>query len=162
MKTFLTVAALATTIALSWTAVAATSDDPMAEMKNCAVCKVMMEKPDLMESMTWECHKVDAGMLCLMSVPKDMKKTYDEIHQKMMENVKAVKAAVALGKEVELCHFCTAMGDLEKAGAKSETIETKTGSIHLVTAADPAVVAKIHAHADEAIAQQKAMESGQQ
>lgn len=160
MKARLLAAALATA-AVSSLAYAVADDDPMADMKKCAVCKVMVESPGLMESMTWECHKVDAGMLCLAAVPKDMKKQYDEVHKKMMENVEHVKAESAAGRDVELCHFCSSMGDLEKAGAKAETVDTATGSIYLLTAREPALVAKIHAHADEAIGQQKAMESGQ-
>jgi hypothetical protein len=160
MKAYLSLAALLAA-AVSSLAYAAAGDDPMAEMKKCAVCKVMVESPELMESMTWECHKVDAGMLCLATVPKDKKKLYDEIHKKMMANVEHVKAEQAAGRDVELCHFCSAMGELEKSGAKEETVDTATGSIYLVTATDPALVAKIHAHADQAIAQQKAMESAQ-
>jgi hypothetical protein len=162
MKAVFTFSALTLALAASWAAYAATADEALDEMKHCAVCKVMMEKPELMESMTWECHKVDAGMLCLATVPKAMKKTYDEVHKKMMENVEHVKAEAAAGRDVELCHFCSAMGALEKAGAKEETIDTATGSVYLVTATDPNVVAKIHAHADEAIAQQEAMKSAQQ
>jgi hypothetical protein len=155
-------AALVAAAVSSLAAYAATSDDAMADMKKCAVCKVMVENPDLMASMTWECHKVDAGMVCLASVPKDKKKLYDEVHKKMMANVEHVKAEKAAGHDVELCHFCSAMGELEKAGAKEETVDTATGSIYLVTATDPALVAKIHAHADMAIAHQKMIERGQQ
>jgi hypothetical protein len=80
----------------------------------------------------------------------------------MMEKVEQVKAESAAGRDVELCHFCSAMGDLEQAGAKAETVDTATGSIYLLTSTDPTVVAKIHSHAEEAIAQQKEMETSQQ
>jgi hypothetical protein len=129
MKAVLAISALTLALAASWAAYAASADEAVAEMKNCAVCKLMTESPGLMENMTWECHKVDAGMLCLASVPKDMKKQYDEVHKKMMEKVEQVKAESAAGRDVELCHFCSAMGDLEQAGAKAETVDTATGSI---------------------------------
>jgi hypothetical protein len=161
MKSRLFLAAILTA-AVSSLVYAAAGDDAIAEMKKCAVCKVIVENPKLIENMTWECHKVDAGMLCVAAVPKDMKKEYDDVHKKMMETVEHVKTEAAAGRDAELCHFCDGMGELQKAGAKEENIDTATGSIYLVTATDPSLVAKIHAHADQAIAQQKAMESAQQ
>jgi hypothetical protein len=161
MKALLSAAA-ASLVAASSLAIAATADQAMEEMKKCAVCKVIAEDPDLMESMTWECHKVESGMLCLMTVPKDKKEKFDEVHKKMKENIAKVKADQAAGKEAELCSFCKGMGELEQAGAKSESVDTKTGEIYMVTATDPALIAKIHAHADQAIAEQKEMEAAHQ
>ena len=157
MKAMLSVVALVATAAASL-AIAATAEDAQEQMKKCAVCKFLAEAPDLMATMTWECHKVDAGMLCLATVPKEKKKQYDEIHKKMMATVEKIKSDAAAGRDIELCSFCTSMGELEKAGAKEETVDTATGSVYLVTSADPAVVAKIHAQADKAIAEQEAMQ----
>jgi hypothetical protein len=47
------------------------------------------------------------------------------------------------------------MGELAQAKAKEQHIETQMGAIHLMTSNDPAIVAKIHAVADKAIAEQK-------
>jgi hypothetical protein len=75
----------------------------------------------------------------------------------MMQVIEQVKADTQQGKEVELCSFCHAMGDLSKMNAKMQHIETQTGAIHLCTSDDPAIVKKIHAFADKAIAEQKKM-----
>jgi hypothetical protein len=162
MKAILSLSALAVAAAASLAWAATSADQFQEEMKKCTVCKIMVEEPGLMESMTWECHKIGAGMLCVASVPKDKKETYDAVHKKMMEAVAQVTADKAAGKTVDLCGFCKSMGELEQAGAKSETIDTKTGSIYLVTSTDPAILAKIHAQADHAIAEQEAMERDQQ
>jgi hypothetical protein len=160
MKARTSVAALFLAAASSL-AFAATADEAVEEMKKCDVCKVMAADPELMQSMTWECHKIDAGMICVSTVPKENKGKYDAIQAKMEASVAQVKADHAAGKEVHLCSFCQGVGELEQAGAKEETVETQTGSVFLVTAADPAVVSKIHTHADQAIAQMKAMETAQ-
>ena len=52
------------------------------------------------------------------------------------------------------------MSELIKSGAKKQDINTATGGICLVTSNDPAVVQKIHALADKAIAEQEEMQKG--
>ena len=149
------------TLSASFTAVAfaqAPDEAQLAEMKKCAVCQVMAQHPEIMEHMTWETHKIDNGMLCLATVPKEQAKEFASLHAKMMQNVAKVKADLKQGKEVELCSFCRAMADLEKAGAKQQVIDTATGAISLVTSTDPEVVKQIHAQADEVIAEQKKLQ----
>src|SRR5262245_36090360 len=136
-------------------------DNMLAEMQKCAVCKYMAAKPELLKDMIWETHKIDNGMLCLTSVPKEMKKQFVEVSDKMMQAIEQVKAEQKQGKSVELCSFCVAMGDLMKLPTKQQHIETATGAIHLVTSDDPTVVKKIHAVADKAIAEQKKMQEQQ-
>jgi hypothetical protein len=127
----------------------------MAEMKKCDVCKNLAEKPELMKSMTWETHKIDNGMLSVTSAPRKMKKDLAEVSEKMHQAIEQVKADAKEGKDVHLCGFCSAMGELMKAGAKEQDITTTAGEIHLCTSDDPAVVKKIHEMADHAIAIQK-------
>lgn len=126
------------------------------EMEKCSVCK-SMAKPELMKHMTWETHKIENGMLCVASVPKEQKKEFDAAHQEMTKAIAAVTAAAQSGQKPELCGFCEGMGELTKAGAKQQEIATKTGAISLITSSDPAVLAKIHAQADKAIEMQKKM-----
>ena len=132
------------------------------EMKKCEVCKVMAEKPELMKEMTWETHKVENGMLCVAAVPKEQKKDFEAVHKKMMQNIAKVTADQKAGKKVQLCTFCVGMSDLMKAGAKQQEINTATGAISLITSNDPAIVEKIHAEADKAIAEQKKLQQHHQ
>src|SRR5262245_58581680 len=111
---------LATTLVLGlsacWTAAAygASPEEHMAEMKKCAVCSVMLEKPELMKDMTWETHKIENGMLSVASVPKELHKEFAAMHEKMMKNIEKVKADLQQGKAVQLCGFCQGMGELDK------------------------------------------------
>jgi hypothetical protein len=157
MKTVVTVAVLG--LAACWTALAVAEhhEDHLAEMKKCSVCKCLAEKPELMKDMIWETHKIDSGMLCVASVPKEQAKEFEAVQKEMMKNVEKVKADQQAGKPVELCAFCAGFGELEKAGAKHQEIKTATGGISLLTSNDPTVVAKIHEQADKAIAEQKKM-----
>lgn len=131
------------------------TDKIVAEMKKCAVCKNLADDPELMKNMNWETHKIANGMLSVSSVPKGMKKEFDEVSEKMHHAIEQVSADAKAGKQVDLCNFCSSMAELMKAGAKQQHIETSTGSIDLCTSDDPAVVTKIHEMADKAIAVQK-------
>jgi hypothetical protein len=148
-------------LAIVGTAIASSqsqSGDPRVEMQKCAVCKYLAEKPELMEKMTWETHKIDNGMISVASAPKEAKDEFHAVHEKMMQAVAKVKADQQQGKPVELCSYCESMSDLMKAGAKQENVDTATGTVCLVTSNDPAVVQKIHAAAEKAIADQRQME----
>jgi hypothetical protein len=136
-------------------------DNLLAEMQKCAVCKYMAENPELMKNMIWETHKIDKGMLCLTTVPKEMKKEFEAVSDKMMQAIEQVKTDQKQGKPVELCSFCVSMGELMKLPTKQQHIATATGAIHLVTSDDPAVVKKIHTMADKAIAEQTKMQEQQ-
>jgi hypothetical protein len=167
MKTIVSLAVIGLAVAWSSSAFGQVQQDTgqqknlQAEMEKCVVCKYIGENSELMREMTWETHKIDNGMLCLTTVPKELKKDFDAVSAKMMQAIEKVKADEEQGKEVELCHFCVAMGELMKLNAKQQHIETQTGAIHLCTSDDPAVVKKIHAMADKVIAEQKEMKEQQ-
>jgi hypothetical protein len=157
MKSFLTVAAVALVASLSSLASAASHDEDAmkAEMEKCAVCKNLAANPELMNAMTWETHKIDNGLLCVTTVPKEKKSEFDALNAKMKASIEQVKADEQQGKTPELCELCKEMSELTKAGAKEKEIALSNGSIHMLTSDDPAVVAKIHAHADKAMDMQK-------
>ncbi len=159
MKTLVATAVMELALACpAFAAAAAPADDAAAEMQKCAVCKVWAEKPDLMKAMTFETHKIDNGMLCVMNVPKEQKKEFDAVHAEMMKNIAKVMADEKAGKPVELCHFCQSMSKLTQAGAKQQNVGTSTGMILLVTSDNPQVVAQIHAQADKNVEEQKKMQ----
>jgi hypothetical protein len=156
MKTIVSLAAIGLAVGWSSAALAQNEEHSLAEeMQKCAVCKYMAENPELMKETTWETHKIDNGMLCLTTVPKEMKKEFDAVSAKMMQAIAKLEADPAKAKEAELCSFCQSMGELHKLHAKMQHIDTQTGAIHMVTSDDPATVKKIHAFADIAIAEQK-------
>jgi hypothetical protein len=163
MKTIVSLAVVG--LVVGWSSRAcgqATHDKMLAEMEKCAVCKHLAENPELMKVMNWETHKIDNGMLCLTTVPKEMKKEFDAVSAKMMQAIEKVKGDQKEGKPVELCSLCVTMGDLMHTTAKQQHIDVSTGAIHLCTSDDPGVVKMIHALADKAIANQKKMKEQQQ
>src|SRR3954465_15297911 len=156
MKALVSLAVLGLGVACSSSVFAEIDHEKMmAEMKKCAVCKNLAENPELMKNMSWETHKIENGMLSVTTSPKKMNKDLKAVSEKMHQAIEQVKADEKEGKEVHLCSFCSAMGELMKAGAKEQDIATKAGEIHLCTSDDPAVVKKIHEMADQAIAIQK-------
>ncbi len=157
MKILLTVAVLALTT--SWVTLASAEVDEamMAEMENCAVCKHLTDNPALLEQMTWETFKIDNGALCVTTAPKEMKGEFNALSEKMKSAMEQVKADKQAGKDVEVCELCSSMGAIMETGAKEKEIKTANGCIHMMTSDDPAVVQKIHANADQAIAMQKQM-----
>jgi hypothetical protein len=156
MKAAVSLVALGLVVVWSGAAFAADQTDKIvAEMKKCAVCKNLAEKPELLKNMGWETHKIDNGMLTLTTVPEDMKKDFDEVSEKMHRSIEQVTADAKQGKKVELCSFCSSMGELMKLGAKHQHIETKTGAVDMMTSDNPETVKKIHEVADKAIAMQK-------
>jgi hypothetical protein len=160
MKTLLTIATLALVASGAMSAVAASSEDAMmAEMEKCAVCKNLAANPELLENMTWETHKLDNGMMCVTTVSEEFKADFDSLNAKVKTSVEKVKADQQQGKAVPLCDLCADMGQITEAGAKEKEIKIPNGSIHMMTSDDPAVVEKIHANADKAIAMQKQMAS---
>ena len=132
----------------------AAQDDPWAEMEKCDICKTMAENKELMQNTTWESHKIDAGALFVMTVPKEMKKDFDACCEKMEAAIQKAES----GEKMELCGFCQSMGKLMQAGAKMEEVKTARGMIQLITSQDPAVVKMIHEHVDMAIEAQKQFE----
>jgi hypothetical protein len=151
--------ALALVVASASSAVAAndTEEAMMEGMKKCAVCKHLTDNPELMKNMTWETHKIDNGMLCVTTAPKEQRENFVNLNEKMHAEIEKVKADQKSGKEVQLCDMCADMGKLVEAGANEKEIQIPNGSIHMLTSSDPAVVAKIHANADKAISMQKQM-----
>jgi hypothetical protein len=155
MKTRLALGLVAILTCCLASAHAVTEKEMIAEMEKCAVCKHLALKPELMKDMTWETHKIDNGMLCVSTVPKEQMSAFEAMNKEMEAAVEEVKSAAQEGKPIEVCEFCAGWGELLKSGAKEKQISLTNGMIHMFTSDDPAVVAKIHAEADKAIAMQK-------
>lgn len=129
----------------------------MAEMATCEICSSMMEHPELMQSVEWETHKIDQGMLMVATVPKEHLEAFRKMSKQWEQAIEEVKAASSRGEEVELCTFCGEMGKLMQAGAKHQEVATKHGAVTLVTSDKPEVVKQIHALAEKSIELEKEM-----
>lgn len=152
MKSFMTCLALAAGVGVAGLVYA----DHEEDFKNCAVCK-SMAKPELREHMSFETHKIDNGMLCVVSVDKEHVKAFQAAHKELVANAAQAEADQKAGKEVKMCGFCEGIGTLMKSGVKHQEIPTARGAVTLFTSDKPDVVAQIHQQADNAIAMEKEM-----
>jgi hypothetical protein len=159
MKTRSILTSIALVVSMASVVLAASNDQAvMAEMEKCDMCKHIAANPELMQNMTWETHKIDNGMLCVSTVPKEKMSDFQALNAKMKSTMDKMKTDADAGKQPELCFLCEGMAALMKTGAvKEKEIQLTNGSIHMMTSDDPAMVAKIHAEADKAIDMQKQM-----
>jgi hypothetical protein len=160
MKTLSVLTSIALVVSMAALVSAASNDQAaiMAGMQKCDMCKHIAANPELMQNMTWETHKIDNGMLCVSTVPKEKMSDFQALNAKMKSTMDKMKTDAAAGKQPELCALCEGMAELMKSDAvKEKEIQLTNGSIHMMTSDDPAIVAKIHAEADKAIDMQKQM-----
>ncbi len=109
------------------------------DMTKCAMCKGMMEKPGLMESMSWEQVNIPDGIVCLTTVAGGHLKDYRAAHAQMMD----LSARLQKGEQLPLCGSCSAMGAIMMKGVKENYAETAQGDVWIVTSDKPEVVAEL-------------------
>ena len=124
------------------------TDSGWFDLQNCVFCENLLKDPDLLPHMTWESHKFAGGMVQIFTVPAEHKESY----------VNAMKAMETIGNDLmsgktnpmatKMCGSCAAYGQLMMAGATSEYVPGDAADVAIVTADDPALVAKIHEYCD--------------
>ena len=129
------------------------AEDKWFDMATCSICKPMAEHPELMESMKWEIHVVENGMIEIASMPPEVKEKMAACHKQMKETIQQIEN----GANLPCCGFCKSYGSLKMAGANIEEIDGGVGMIALVTSDDPEVIKKIHAHAKKTQEEYKKM-----
>ena len=109
------------------------------DWQNCDMCSNM--DPALFDHMTWEQYDISDGVVSLTIVEQDYIGSYRTASMKMMEVGKEMQS----GKQVKLCGSCTELGMCMAKGAVPEFVPTSSGSVMIITASDPKVVAEIKA-----------------
>ena len=145
-------------VCAAWIATPLPADDDQAwfDIENCGICKNFGAEEGLMDAMKWETHKIENGMLSVMTIDPAYREGFDRANANMGETMAKIHA----GESVHLCGFCTSFGSLMMAGANAEEIDTEVGHISLITAADSEVVEAIHAHAQRTIDEYKVWIAG--
>ena len=123
------VIAVFTMAALALPLGAAPDAAPWFDLEKCSMCKNMTAEKGLMEHMEWENHLIADGMMSITVVTAG----YEEAFARSMENMKATGEKLMAGEKMYLCGFCQSYGGLHMAGANFEHIETKSGTIELIT-----------------------------
>ena len=157
MKKWVLAVALVCVVAAPVLAGSPTGEKPWFDMQNCAICKAMTAEPGLMEHMTMNTYATATGMVDVCTVDPAYKEAFDRAGAKMMATIKDLEA----GKDVgPLCGYCTSYGMLMKAGAKSEMFDMPNGSVSVMSSTNPAVIAKIQAHAKRTTEEMAKMKEG--
>ncbi len=115
------------------------------DMEKCGFCKHLMEDAELLDHCIWEHHKIDNGMVSVTTVDKEYLPSFRTAMKKMEETGKKMET----GEMVPMCGMCTSMGALMMKGAKFDAIETKVGSVLILTGTTPELVAEIHGICDK-------------
>ena len=153
MKTWVLTLALVCAVAVPVLAGPAT-EKAWFDMQNCPLCKALTSETGLMENVTFDTYTTATGSMGVCTVDPKYKDAFTRAHTKMTATLKDLEA----GKDVgPLCGYCTSHGTLVKAGAKSEMFTTPTGDVMLLTSTDPAMIKKIHTHAERTITEMKKM-----
>lgn len=119
--------------------IAFAADVAWLDMKNCSMCKGLMEKPGLMESMSGEQVNIPDGIVSLTTVAGGHLKDYRAAHAQMMD----VAARLQKGEALPLCGSCTALGMILMKGVKQNYAETEQGDVWILTSDKPELVAEL-------------------
>jgi len=157
MKKWVLTVALVSVVAAPLLASPTTTEKPWFDMQNCAMCKSMTAEKGLIEHSSFDTYATATGLVSVCTVDPAYKEAFARAGAKMMATMKDLEA----GKDVgPLCGFCTSYGELMKAGAKSDMFTTATGDISTLTSTDPALIAKIQAHAKRTSEEMAKMKEG--
>lgn len=110
------------------------------DFEHCAMCQPFMGQKGLMENMSMEFLKQDQGFVEIVTVSPE----FMEAYQTAAGQCKIVADRLAGGEDLPLCGMCQAFGGLMNEGATPQFLMSKNGSVTLLNADDPAVVAHIH------------------
>ncbi len=127
--------------------------DKWFDMENCAFCKHLTTDPNFLPNSSWNHYMISNGFVNITTYKPEVKTAWDEVNKNMEETGKKMMA----GEKLQMCGMCTDMGMLMQAGANFEIIEIENGSFMMVTSDDPAMVAKLQAHAQKNIDEMKKM-----
>ena len=120
---------------------------PWVDMGSCPICMNVSTEEGLMENMTWEHHLTATGVMTVSTVKPEFQPQFARAKAGMKE----LLGKVVAGEEIQVCGYCSSLSSLLKEGAKAENIVTKASDILLISSTDQAMIAKIHAHAQETI-----------
>jgi peroxiredoxin family protein len=129
------------------------AEKPWLDVQKCAACAPYLAQPGLMEHANMAFYPVATGMLEVTTVPAE----YEAAMKKAQSQCNEIVLQAQRGEKVYLCGMCTDLLKLSEEGAKIDQVDTAAGHILAVTATDPALIQKIHAHVDRTKAEMMKM-----
>ena len=137
MKTTLVIYLLAS-IALAVSMVLA-DEKPWFDVKNCDFCKQFDKEPGLLENLENEYHNISNGVVSFHHIDKK----FEAALARAQAGVGKVIQDMQSGKIPTTCVHCGMLGEFTRAGVRQEGVETKFGTIMIMTSPDSAMVAKL-------------------
>jgi len=122
-------------------------------MEGCAICEPLMAEKGLMEHLHWGEHAFAAGLVMTCSVDPGHEQAYGRAGAKMQQAIERYMS----GEAMKVCGQCASMKELAMAGAKIEEVQAAGAHLTIVSATDPKLVARIHAHCERTNAEMAKM-----
>jgi hypothetical protein len=112
------------------------------DLEGCSMCKALTEDPELLPNMSWEQFDLQNGIISVTTVKPEHMASFKKANEKqMMVGEKLMK-----GEMLPMCNSCQAMGMIMMKGQsdlQQEMINTKYGSIWILTSPDKKIVAEL-------------------
>ena len=137
-------------VVLTATLVGATVLNEWFDYRNCDFCKEWGADPGLIAHTHDECRDLSDGILWITHIDKG----YHDRFAKVVAAEEKVGQALASGKPLTLCQYCSRIADFTSAGVRIEGVEGTDVFITLYTSPDTVQVRKLHEFAKEAIAEE--------
>ena len=118
------------------------------DMENCQFCKNLLADPGLLPHMTWESHNFAGGMVQISTVEPAYAASYAKAGQAMEKLGADMMNGTVNPMTVKMCGSCTEFGQLMMAGVTMENVDGEAADVTIITAADPALVTRIHKYCD--------------
>jgi hypothetical protein len=122
----------------------------MAAIANCGICKNIMQNTDLLTGCDYSISDWSQGVIFSVNVknPKILEtfRAFEKVEKKLCEKYKSMDCEA---QAKSLCPACVQYFAFMKRGLKEERIQTPTGSLTLVKAECPKLLAEVHAWSAE-------------
>lgn len=118
------------------------------DMEKCEFCRNMLADPGLLPHMTWENLKTTDGMVQIATVQPEYAASYAKCMQAMNTLGNDMSSGKRNPTEVKMCGSCAAFSQMMMEGVTYETIDGEAADVTIITADDPALVARIHEYCD--------------
>ncbi len=136
----------------------AADDGSWFDMEKCAMCKNLMDDPDLMHNMSWNHYEISNGLVSITKVDPAYLNSYKKARVQMNE----IGERMAKGEKFDYCNMCNSLGGLFQDGAKWESVESDNVFVSIVTSDNPQVVEQIHKWGERTTKEMLAMEQSAQ
>jgi hypothetical protein len=123
------------------------------DMEGCEICAPMMAEKGLMQHVHWGEKSFASGMVSACSVDPGYEEAYGRAGAKMHQAIERYMS----GADMKVCGQCASIKELAMAGAKIEEMEAASAHLMVVSATDPKLIDRIHAHCERTNAEMEKM-----